>query len=376
MAQDHYQTLGVGRDASPEDIKKAYRRLAKRYHPDRNPGDAEAERKFKEVSTANDVLSNPQKRAQYDQFGGESPFAGAGAGAGAGFDGIDLGDVGQIFEGIFGGGFSGGFGGGRSRGAREPRTGITRVAVELELAEALRGVKRQLQLELPVACEECDGKGAAPGSKPEICPHCDGSGELRAAQGFFSIQRTCSHCRGEGRVIADPCRACRGRGRVSRKRAIDIDIPAGVDHGMNLRLSGEGGVAARGGARGDLLVEIHVRPHRMFERDGANLHCRLPLSFGEAALGAEIEMPTFDGRVAIKVPPGTKTGATLRAAGKGAPALRGARRGDLLCHVEVCTPQKPDKRQKELLRELRDIEEKRPSPERKSWLKDIGDFFA
>lgn len=357
MAQDHYETLGIGRDADADEIKKAYRRLAKRYHPDRNQGDADAERKFKEINAAHDVLSDPDKRAHYDHFGAD----GAAFGGGGGFEGIDMEDVSRVFDGIFGEGF-GGFGGFGAR-ARKSRPRAARVAVELELSEALRGARRHLELEMPAACDDCGGSGAAAGSEPVICASCGGDGQLRAAQGFFSVQRTCPECRGRGRVIDNPCGVCRGQGQVRRKRVLDIDIPAGVDDGMSLRMK-------------DVLVDIRVRPHHLFERDGAHLHCRLPLDFGEAALGTEIEIPTLEGRTAIKVPPGTANGARLRLAGKGAPQPNGGRRGDLFCHVEVNTPKKPDKRRRELLGELRDIERRRPSAQRQSWLKDMGDFFS
>ena len=362
MAEDYYQTLGLERGASQEEIKKAYRKLARSYHPDRNPGDAEAEKKLKSVNEAYSVLSDEQKRAQYDQFGDAGSIFGGGF---ADMRGDDFGGFGSIFESILGGAFNGG-------GRRRTAGASMQVSVDLDLGEAISGCEKKLRLQMPAACKKCEGSGAARGTSARTCTACGGDGRVRVAQGFFSMQSTCRTCRGEGRIVDTPCDRCGGAGQTQERRTVGVNIPAGVDDGMVLRVGKHG--ASADGLHGDLLMAIHVRPHKFFERDGADLHCQLPISISDAALGAEVKIPTFNGQVALKVPPGTQSGKTLRLAGKGVKDMRSSRRGDLFCHVTVETPVRLGKRHRELLRELREIDDAGQMPQRESWRKNIRDL--
>lgn len=362
--RDYYEILGVERSASEADIKKAYRRVAMKHHPDRNPDDASAEEKFKEASEAYQILSDSQKRAAYDQFGHAGVAGNAGGGAGFG-----------NFSDIFGDVFGDIFGGGRSRGG--PRRGSDlQYNMELDLEEAVRGVTKQFQVPTLVACETCDGSGAKKGTSPVRCSTCGGSGQVRMSQGFFQVQQTCHACRGRGTVITDPCNTCHGAGRREESKTLSVKIPPGVDNGDRIRLSGEGEAGPAGGPPGDLYVQIHVRDHEIFQRDGRNLYCEVPISIADAALGGELEVPTLSGRVKLKVPQETQTGRLFRLKGKGVSSVRGGGPGDLLCRVVVETPVNLNARQKELLRELQDaLEGNQHSPRKTSWFEGVKSFF-
>jgi len=371
--RDYYEILGVSQNASESDIKKAYRRLAMKYHPDRNTGDADAEVRFKEAKEAYEVLSDGQKRAAYDQFGhaGVDPSAGGGGRGGFGGGGADFSD---IFSDVFGDIF----GGGRGGGGRAFRGADLRYRMEISLEEAVEGVERDIRIPTQVRCESCDGSGAAPGSTPETCPTCHGHGDVRVQQGFFSIQQTCPRCSGTGEVIADPCVQCGGNGTVPDQKTLNVRIPAGVDTGDRIRLSGEGEPGEQGGPAGDLYVEVAVKPHPIFTRDGSDLRCEIPLAFTTAALGGEIEVPTLDGRVTLRVPSGTQSGKVFRIRGKGVKPVRGGAQGDLLCRVSVETPVNLTGRQKELLEELAETLEdggEHHNPRGSSWLDSVKKFF-
>lgn len=367
--RDYYEILGLNRDASDDDVKKAYRRLAMKLHPDRNPDDAEAEEKFKEASEAYEVLSDREKRGAYDQFGHAGVDPSSGGMGGAGFNGSFSDIFGDVFGDIFGGGRSGRSG--RSRGAD------LRYALTLDLEQAVHGDTVEISVPVLAACEECRGSGSAPGTQPSTCPECSGAGQIRVAQGFFSLQQTCPRCRGAGQVITDPCRRCGGRGRVEDRKTLSVRIPPGVDTGDRIRLAGEG-EAGRGGEAGDLYVQVEVREHPIFERDGRHLFCAVPLSFADAALGGELEVPTLSGRVKLKVPPETQTGKMFRLRGRGVTPVRGGGVGDLLCKVVVETPVKLDDSQKELLRKFKHSLEQRAehhSPKESGWFRGVKDFF-
>ena len=340
--RDHYEVLGVSRDASDKEIKDAWRRTARKYHPDRNPGDSAAERKIQEINAAYEVLSDDEKRGLYDRFGHAGPQAGGPFAGGANHFGMDLGDV-------LGGIFGDAFGGAR----REEALDLRHEAV-ISLEQAVRGAELELAVDRMAACETCEGSGAAPGSAPSVCAACNGSGTHRRREGFFSVQETCMQCGGRGRVIRSPCSGCRGQGRARKQERLKVTVPVGVDDGNMLRLTGKGHFAGPNTPGGDLYVRFHVRPHPVFERDGNDLHANVPIRFATAALGGEIEVPTLDGRAVAKVAPGTTSGQWIRLRGKGAPSLRQPRAGDLLCQVLVEIPVELSRAQKKLLRAFDD----------------------
>jgi len=368
--RDYYEVLQVSRDASANEIKKAYRRQAMKCHPDRNPGDRQAEERFKDVKEAYEVLSDADKRKNYDHFG----HAGA-AGGGPGGPGGFTGNVNDIFEDIFSD-----FRGGRRRagGAQQGYRGADlRYEVEIGLEEAARGTTLQLRVPRLVHCRQCGGSGARPGSSPSLCATCGGNGQVRMQQGFFSLQQTCPDCRGRGRVISDPCTACRGAARVREEKSMSVRIPAGVDEADQVRLANAGEAGEYGGPPGDLYIKIRLKPHPVFRRKGADLYCSVPISVATAALSGQVEVPTLDGRVMLQVKAGTQSGCVYRLRGKGiSRSSRSARPGDLHCEVHVETPVNLTRRQKELLRELEDqTTKKRHSPIRSKWLDRIKGFF-
>ena len=348
--QDYYETLGVARGADAEALKKAYRKLAMRYHPDRNQGDGAAERKFKEINEAYDVLKDDQKRAAYDRFG-HAAFENAGAGAGARAGGFDFGSgFSDIFDEMFGDFMGGRRGGGAGAGARGADL---RYNLEITLEDAFRGSETKLRIPGSAGCDACGGSGAAKGSRPATCGMCQGHGKVRAQQGFFSIERTCPGCNGRGQVIENPCRPCQGSGRVRREKTLAVNIPQGVEDGNRMRLAGEGEAGANGAAPGDLYIFIAVAPHELFERDGADLFCRVPIPMTTAALGGAVEVPTIEGaRAKVTIPAGTQAARRFRLRGKGMTGLHGRGRGDMTIEIQVETPVNLDKRQQELLREF------------------------
>ncbi|MBK6975356.1 MAG: molecular chaperone DnaJ [Sterolibacteriaceae bacterium] len=371
--RDFYEVLGVNRDASDDEIKKAYRKLAMKHHPDRNPDHPKAEEQFKEVKEAYEILSDGQKRQAYDQFGhaGVDPQAGMGAG------GAGMGGFADAFSDIFGDIF----GGGRAGGGRSTvyRGADLRYNLEVSLEEAARGTDTRIRIPAMEECETCHGSGAKPGTQPKSCPTCGGAGQVRMQQGFFSIQQTCPKCHGTGRIIPEPCPGCHGAGRVKQQKTLQVKIPAGVDEGDRIRLAGEGEHGVNGGPAGDLFVQIHIKPHSVFQRDHNDLHCEMPVGFSTAALGGEIEIPTLDGAAKIKIPAETQSGKVFRLRGKGIRGIRSSGLGDLMCHVVVETPVNLTERQKELLREFEAINESdagRHNPRAKSWMDKVKDFFA
>ena len=368
--RDYYEVLGLDRGADEGDLKKAYRRLAMKYHPDRNPDDPEAEEKFKEASEAYEILTDPEKRQAYDQFGHAGVDPSQGGAGGFGFEG-NFGDIfGDVFGDIFGGG--------RGRGGNGVGRGSDlRYNLNLSLEQAVNGDTLEIRIPVLTHCEDCDGSGAAPGTTPQVCPDCNGAGQIRVSQGFFSLQQTCPRCRGQGKVITDPCRSCGGAGRVEKRKTLSVKIPAGVDTGDRIRLTGEGEAGINGGPPGDLYVQVEVNDHPIFVRDGRHLYCEVPISFADAALGGELEVPTLDGRVKLKIPQETQTGKVFRLRGKGVTQVRGGGVGDLLCKVVVETPVKLTDKQKDLLREFKDSlgDSDRHSPKEKSWFDGVRDFF-
>jgi molecular chaperone DnaJ len=378
--QDFYEVLGAAREASADDLKKAYRKLAMQYHPDRNPGDKKAEAKFKEVNEAYDVLKDPEKRAAYDRFG-HAAFEGGGRGpggpGGGGFGGFQGGgSFADMFDDIFGdlmGGRGRGPGGAAGRGAD------LQTRIELSLEEAFAGKKATLRVPTAIVCEACKGSGSEGGAPPQTCGSCNGAGKIRAQQGFFLIERTCPTCGGTGKVVKDPCKVCAGAGRVQRERTLNVDIPAGVEDGTRMRVSGAGEAGLRGAPAGDLYVNVLVKPHKLFQREGANLYCRVPLRMTAAAMGGAIEVPTIEGgRAKVTISPGTQTGDQFRLRGKGMTQLNSAARGDLYIQVAVETPMNLTKRQQELLREFEEEAEKagdKSSPESAGFFAKVREFF-
>ncbi len=380
MAQekrDYYEVLGVSKGASEDEIKRAYKKLARKYHPDMNPGDKEAEEKFKEVNEANEVLSDPDKKARYDQFGfaGVDPNYGAGGGYGAG--GFDFGDLGDIFGSFFGGGF----GGGGQRRRNGPQRGESiRMSVSVDFTEAAFGCEKEVTVERSEQCPTCKGNGCAPGTTPEVCPDCHGSGMRQTVHntpfGRMMNQTTCSRCGGTGKIVKTPCPHCHGTGKKRETHTVKVTIPKGVDQGTRLRVAGHGEAGSHGGGYGDLYVYIFIKPHKFFKRQGTDVIVEVPVSFVEAALGGTVQVPTLDGPVDMKVPAGTQSGKILRLKGRGIPYLRGTGRGDEHVVVKVLTPQNLSARQKELLREFGELSGDRVNPEKKSFLDNLKKLFG
>jgi len=375
--RDYYEVLGVDRNASVEEIKKAYRKLALKYHPDRNPGDKQAEDRFKEATEAYEVLASVEKRRMYDQFG----HAGVGAGGPGGFeftgqaftDFSDIfGDFSDLFEGLFGGV---GLGGRRSR-SRVRRGDDLRYDLQITLKEAFTGVEKTVEIPKQVACEACDATGCAPGTQPESCPQCRGTGQVTASQGFFSISRTCSRCGGRGAVISNPCVACHGTGRVLKRQKVNVRVPRGSESGLKLKIPGEGEVGVGGGPPGDLYIFLTVTHHPLFVRDGDDLLCEVPISITQAALGTEIKVPTMDGRAKVKIPSGTQSGKIFRLRGHGMPNLRGYGYGDQLVRVVVETPTKLTARQRQLLEEFARAGGEECHPQSKSFFDKVKQVFG
>ena len=368
--RDYYDVLGVARDAAADDIKKAYRRLAMKYHPDRSQGDPDSETKFKEAKEAYEVLTDRDKRATYDRFGHDA-LKGAGGG---GFSGADA------FSDIFGDVFGDIFGAARRGGGRAQvfRGADLRYELDLSLEQAVRGDTVNVEIPTHVECERCTGSGAEPGSTPVTCNHCGGAGQIRAQQGFFSIQQTCRACQGSGTLIDDPCGDCAGRGRLRKLRTLSVKVPPGVDNGDRIRLGAEGEAGRNGGPPGDLYVDILVRPHEIFDRDGPNLSCEIPITFATAALGGSVDVPTLEGQVALKVPAETQSGKVFRLRGKGVKSIRAAAVGDLLVRVQVETPVKLTEAQKEQLRKFDELVGgggDKHVPRARSWFDGVRSFF-
>ena len=342
--RDYYEVLGVGRDAASDDIKKAYRKMAMQYHPDRNPGDKAAEQSFKEASEAYEVLKDDEKKAAYNRFGHDAFSQGGATPGGADFSS----SFADVFDDLFGD-----FMGGRGRARANSRGGDLRYNLEITLEEAFNGKRANVRVSASVACDDCKGSGAAGGAQPTTCPSCQGAGKMRVQQGFFTIERACSTCQGAGRVIKNPCKSCRGSGRVQREKTLSVNIPAGVEEGTRIRLSGEGEAGMRGAPPGDLYIFLSVSAHRLFQRDGGDIHCRVPITVTTAALGGVIEVPTIDGgRARVTIPSGTQSGHQFRLKSKGMNLMRGSSRGDMYIHTVVETPVNLTKKQKELLREF------------------------
>ncbi|MDZ7656631.1 MAG: molecular chaperone DnaJ [Sulfurimicrobium sp.] len=372
--RDYYEILGVNRDASDDELKKAYRKLAMKYHPDRNPDNPKAEEHFKEAKEAYEILSDSGKRGAYDQYGhaGVDPQAGMGGAGGAGMGGF-ADAFGDIFGDIFGGG------GGRGGRSNVYRGADLRYNLEISLEDAARGAETKIRIPTMEKCDTCNGTGAKPGTQPTTCTTCGGHGQVRMQQGFFSIQQTCPRCHGSGKMVQSPCGPCQGSGRVKQHKTLVVKIPSGVDEGDRIRLSGEGEDGVNGGPPGDLYVVIQIKSHGVFQRDHDDLHCEMPISFTVAALGGEIDIPTLDGHAKIKIPAETQSGKVFRLRGKGIKGVRSQHHGDLMCHVIVETPVSLTERQKELLRELEDLnlaDGDRHNPRAKSWMDKVKAFFG
>lgn len=377
---DYYEQLGISKDASADDIKKAYRKLAVKYHPDKNPGNKEAEEKFKEISAAYEVLSNPEKRARYDQFGHDAYTSQGGGG------GTDFNHAQDIFNAFFGGGgFGGGgggfsfedlFGGGRRRNPNAPVQGEDlRFDLTIEFEDAMYGAEKELQIPHLVRCDQCNGTGAAEGASKKVCPHCGGSGVENVSQGFFSVRQTCRACGGKGQTIDKPCRTCGGSGKKRITEPVKIRIRPGMDTGNQLRVSGMGNAGDRGGAPGDLYIFLTVRPSRIFHREGNDLICEVPVPFAVAALGGELDVPTISGKSTIMVPKGSQHGRVLRLAGKGVPSLRGGNRGDLHIRLVIETPVDLSKEQQELLKKFQESLGKNNTPQHNNFVNNAGAFL-
>lgn len=374
--RDYYEVLGISKGASDDEIKKAYRQLAKKYHPDMNPGDKEAEARFKEVNEAYEVLSDKQKKARYDQYGhaGVDPSFGAGGYQGYGFDDIDLGDIGDLFSSFFGGG-------GRRQNPNAPRRGSDiSASVAISFEEAARGCQKQVNVRMVTACEECRGTGAEKGTSPKPCPVCHGSGQERRQQrtpfGVVQTQTVCSRCHGRGQIVDTPCHACEGTGHVRRNAAVGVNIPAGIDDGQVISLRGRGNAGVNGGPPGDLQIAVTVRPHPVFERDGFDVWYELPLTFVQAAMGAEVKIPTLDGPVDFTIKEGVQPGDILRLKGKGIPNLNGRGRGDQILRVTIEVPQKLNAAQKKLLREFEEASGDGNYPKRRSFFQKVKDSLG
>ena len=366
--RDYYDVLGVSNNASDSEIKKAFRRLAMKYHPDRNPDNSEAEDKFKEAKEANDILSDQQKRAAYDQFGHAGVSTSAGGPSAQGNSGF-----GDIFDSVFGDIF-----GAQGRGQRVQSGANLRYDLEMSLEDAIAGTAIKIRVPRLVTCNACSGSGAKRGSSPVQCTNCNGAGQVRMQQGFFSVQQTCPKCRGQGKVISDPCNTCRGQGRTRDSKTISVKVPPGVDTGDRIRLSGEGEAGEFGAPSGDLYVHVIVRKHEIFTREGPDIFCEIPISFAAAALGREIEIPTLDGKVKLRVPAETQSGNLFRLRGKGVRSVRSSARGDLLCRVVVETPVNLNKKQKDVLEQFEESmleDDKRHRPRASSWFDSVKKFF-
>lgn len=373
--RDFYETLGVSRNAPEAEIKKAYRRLAMKHHPDRNPGDKTSEAQFKEAKEAYEILSDQQKRAAYDQFGhaGVDPSAAAGARGGfhAGAGGANFSDIfGDVFGDIFGG----------ARGGRQTHRGTDlRYTLDLDLEQAVRGSEVRIRVPTLTRCETCKGSGAKSGTQPTTCPTCDGHGQVRMQQGFFSIQQTCPNCRGSGKVVKDPCPDCHGAGRVRHAKTLSVKVPAGVDEGDQIRLAGEGEAGESGAPPGDLYVQVRLKPHAIFKRDGDDLHCEMPVSVAKATLGGEVEVPTLGGLARLTIPPGTQSDKVFRLRGKGVTNVRNGNLGDLYCHATIETPVNLTRKQRELLEEFDRLVSEggaKHSPRSDSWVERVKSFFG
>jgi molecular chaperone DnaJ len=374
--RDYYEILGLAKNASEDDVKKAYRKLAMKYHPDRNPDSKGAEEKFKEAKEAYEMLSDPQKRDAYDRYGHAGVDPNMGGGGFAGGSGGFADAFGDIFGDIFGGAAAGGRGG---RGGPQVYRGADlRYNLEITLEQAANGFDTTIRVPSWDSCDTCHGSGAKPGTSPTSCPTCAGHGQVRMQQGFFSIQQTCPKCHGTGKIIPEPCPTCAGAGRIKRNKTLEVKIPAGIDDGMRIRSSGNGEPGMNGGPPGDLYVEIHIKAHSVFQRDGDDLHCEMPISYATAALGGEIEVPTLGGKVSFTVPEGTQSGKVFRLRGKGVKGVRSGMAGDLFCHVVVETPVRLTDRQKEMLREFENSMSEggsKHSPQSKSWKDKVKEFF-
>ncbi|WP_147539404.1 molecular chaperone DnaJ [Anaerotruncus rubiinfantis] len=379
--RDYYEVLGVSKDASTDDLKKAYRKLAKQYHPDMNPGDKTAEAKFKEVNEAYEVLNDPAKRQRYDQFGhaGVDPSYGAGAGGagfGGGFGGFDVGD---IFESFFGGSGFGGFGGGgRTRNPNAPiRGNDVNITINLSFMDAAKGCKQQVQVQRLEKCDTCDGTGAKKGTAPETCPECGGTGQVRVQQrtpiGVIQTTRTCTKCSGKGKVVKEPCRDCRGMGRVRHTRTLEVSVPAGIDDGQTFVLRGQGDHGLNGGPAGDVNIMVNLRPDPLFERDGFDVWCDIPITFSQAVLGDEITVPTIDGKVKYDVPEGTQSGTVFRLRNKGIPYVNGRGRGDQYVKVNIEVPRNLTGKQKDALKEFEKLSSDKNYEKRKSFFDKLKD---
>ena len=384
--RDYYEVLGIGKNATDAEIKSAYRKLAKKYHPDLNPGDKEAEEKFKEVNEANDVLSDPQKRQRYDQFGfaGVGPNYGAGQGGGfGGFGGgVDLGDIfGDIFGGGFGGGFSGFGGGSSTRTANAPRKGHDiQASVILTFEEAAHGCSKKITINRQDTCPDCGGTGAAKGTSPETCPDCGGRGyvvtQQRTPFGVMQSQQPCSHCGGRGTIIRNPCKTCRGTGKTAARKSLEINIPAGIDDDQNIALRGQGDAGSNGGPAGDVIVHVTVKADPMFERDGYDVTIHVPITFSQAVLGDDVEVPTVDGRIVQHIPEGTQSGTKFRLRGQGIQYLNGRGRGDQYVIVDVEIPKKVTRAQREALKAFEDSMKEDNYEKRKGFFKNLRDRFS